>query len=549
MDKIKTLYKNLKIYAFAHKTISILIIFAVATGVYDTAKAAQSGSQKTLYTLSTVSRGTIVTTVTGSGQISANEQVAVVSKASGAVTSLPVSDGQEVSAGQLLVTIDATDAARTLQSAQIALAKLEEAPAAATLTSTQASVVTGYVNSFNDVATAFVNLPTIVSGIDNLLNVQNEYLSDPNTEYLNDTVRALRATALQSDAAADINYKSSLSLYKTVTRQSATTTIESLLDSTYTTAQSISQAIKDERTAVDFIQSQAPQQYQSQADSIQSNLSTWSSEINGYIASILSDKNSLTQSTESLSALVAGPDALDIQSQELSIQAAQETYNDYFIHSPIDGLLSLAVKPTDTVSSGETVGTIVSKQKVATIALNEIDSAKVQVGEKATLTFDAINNFSIAGHVSDVAVIGAVSSGVVTYNVTITLDTNDDRIKPGMSANAAIVTDVESNVLTVPNSAIKTQGAVSYVQKLDHTLAAEAMTNVSSATAPVNVAVTVGISNSTITEILSGLNQSDQVITKTTTSGSAVAAPTTVAAPSIFGAATGGRGGGGVRVP
>ena len=174
MDKIKTLYKNLKIYAFAHKTISILIIFAVATGVYDTAKAAQSGSQKTLYTLSTVSRGTIVTTVTGSGQISANEQVAVVSKASGAVTSLPVSDGQEVSAGQLLVTIDATDAARTLQSAQIALAKLEEAPAAATLTSTQASVVTGYVNSFNDVATAFVNLPTIVSGIDNLLNVQNE---------------------------------------------------------------------------------------------------------------------------------------------------------------------------------------------------------------------------------------------------------------------------------------------------------------------------------------------------------------------------------------
>ena len=549
--KISDAVSRLKIYAFAHKTISILIAAAIIAGGYNTVKTIQAGSQTTTYVLSSVSPSTIITSVTGSGQISANEEVAVVSKASGALTSLPVTDGEEVYAGQLLATVDATDAERALQSAEISLAKLEEAPATTTLTQTQDSVVTSYANSFNDVATAFVNLPTIMSGIDSMLNTQSQYLSDSNTEYLSDMARSLRTTALQSDANADNSYQASIAIYKTVTRQSASSSIETLLDSTYATVQSISQAIKDERTAVDFIQSQAAQSNQSLATPFQTNLTTWSNEINGYVATLLSDKNSITQSGESLTSLVNGADPLDIQSQKLSIQAAQETYNDYFIYAPISGILSLAAKPTDTVSSGTTIGTIISKQKIATIALNEIDAAKVNLGDKATLTFDAINGLSIAGHVSDVSVIGTVSSGVVTYTVTITLDTDDARIKPGMSVNTSIVTDVESNVLTVPNSAIKTQGSNSYVQELGQKVsAAQAAAGVTSATAPKNVPVTVGVSNSTVTEILSGLSQGDQVITKTTTTGgTGAAAPTAAAAPSLLGGgaarAGGGFGGGG----
>ncbi len=558
MKKISETVGGLKSYAFKHKIISILVIAATASGIYNAVLTLQSGNQTTTYTLSTVSPGTIISTVTGSGQISANEQVAVVSQASGALTSLPVTDGEEVTAGQLLATVDATDAARSLQSAKIALAKLEEAPATTTLTSTQNSIVTSYEDSFNDVVSTFVNLPTIVSGIDNLLNTQSEYLSDTNTEYLNDTARSLRDTALQSDSVADNDYQSSINLYKTVTRQSASSTIEALVESTYTTVKAISQAIKDERTAVDFIQSQTAQQYQSQADSTQNNLTTWSSEVDNYIATLLADENSIVQSSESLTTLVNGPDALDIQSQELSIQAAQETYNNYFIYTPISGILSLAAKPTDTVSNGTTIGTIISQQKIATISLNEIDAAKVQIGDKATLTFDAVNNLSIAGHVSDVSVIGTVSSGVVTYTITIALDTNDSRIKPGMSVNAAIVTDVEENVLTVPNAAIKTQGSISYVQELPQKVsAAQVAAGVTSATPPKNIPVTVGVSNSTVTEILSGLSSGDQVIIKTTTSGSSATTgtATSAAAPSLFGTA-GGRGGGfgggaggAVRVP
>lgn len=545
MQKIRAIAGNLKVYALSHKIISILVIAAAAAGVYSVVKAEATGSQTTLYTLSTVEPGTIISTVTGSGQISANEQVAVVSQASGALTSLPVTDGEEVTEGELLATVDATDAARSLQSAEIALAKLKEAPATTTLIQTQDNLVNAYNSSWNDITSTMTGLPTIMSGIDDMLNTQSGYLSDPNLDSANDTGHALTNTALQSDATADENYQSTLDLYKTVTRESATSTIDELLRSAYTTVQSISQTIKDERTAVDFIAASASAKSQSQAENADSNLDTWSSEVDGYVSTLLSDENSTTQSAQSLDSLVGGPDPLDVESQELSLESAQETYDDYFIHAPISGILSLSVKPTDTVSNGTTIGTIISEQKIATISLNEIDAAKVEVGDEVTLTFDAVSGLSIAGHVSDVSVIGTVSSGVVTYTVTITLDTNDDRIKPGMSVNASIDTDVEENVLSVPNAAIKTQGSVSYVQELSQTAtAAQAAAGVTSATPPRNVPVTLGISNGTVTEILSGLSQGDQVITKTTTSGGAAPAATTAAAPSLFGAA-GGRGGGG----
>lgn len=545
MKKIKSLGERIKTYALAHKWISALATVALVAGVYNTAQVIQGSNKTTTYTLSSATNGTIITTVTGSGQVSADEQVAVTSKVSGALTSLPVTDGESVVAGQLLATVDATDAARSLRSAQIALAKLEEAPATTTLTETQNSVATSYADAFNDIAAAFVNLPTIVSGIDDMLNTQSGYLSEPNTEYLNDTARSLRAAALVSDANADINYQAALTQYKTVTRQSDKATIESLLDLTYTTVQSISQAIKDERTAVDFIQSQAIQANKSLAVPVQTNLTTWSDEASSYLSTLLSDKNSITQSNESLASLLSGTDSLDIEAQELSIEAAQESYNDYFIYAPISGTLSLSAKSTDTMSNGTTIGTIISDQKIVTIALNEVDAAKVKVGDKATLTFDAISNLTVAGHVSDVSVIGTVSSGVVTYDVTIALDTDDARIKPGMSVSAAIVTNVASNVLTVPNAAIKTQGTTSYVQELPD-LGTTTATTIASAATPKNIPVTVGVSNSTVTEILSGISAGDKVIIKTSTSGASAvtttATKTTTA--SLFGGG-GGPGGGG----
>jgi multidrug efflux pump subunit AcrA (membrane-fusion protein) len=191
--------------------------------------------------------------------------------------------------------------------------------------------------------------------------------------------------------------------------------------------------------------------------------------------------------------------------------------------------------------------TIITTQQNATVSLNEVDIAKIQLGQKVTLTFDAVPNLTIAGKVSQIDSIGTVSQGVVNYNVKINFDTNDAKIKPGMTANAAIITNVAQDVLTVPNSAVKNQGGTTYVQMFDTPLPAPlpGVQGSPSSVPPTQQIVVVGVSDNTSTEIISGLNEGDEIVTKTITS----ATTTTATAPSILGTPGGGnRGSGSLRI-
>jgi len=119
--------------------------------------------------------------------------------------------------------------------------------------------------------------------------------------------------------------------------------------------------------------------------------------------------------------------------------------------------------------------------------------------------------------VAEIDTLGTVTQGVVSYNVKINFDTQDARVKPGMSVNAAIITEAKQNVLYVPNSAIKTSGTTYYVLTLDssQTQPATGGQGVTSSAAPQQVTVEIGSANDTSTEITSGLNEGDQVITRT----------------------------------
>ena len=152
------------------------------------------------------------------------------------------------------------------------------------------------------------------------------------------------------------------------------------------------------------------------------------------VNTISNDKTSLTnaslsldQASSSLATLLAGADPLDIQSsqlsiqqQELSLQTAQTNLDDCYIRSPIDGIVSAiaAVVGEDVPSPAVT---IVGQSQVAEVTLNEIDAAKVKVGDKATMTFDAISRLSVAGQVVELDPVGTVSQGVVDYNAQVAL--------------------------------------------------------------------------------------------------------------------------------
>ncbi len=117
-----------------------------------------------------------------------------------------------------------------------------------------------------------------------------------------------------------------------------------------------------------------------------------------------------------------------------------------------------------------------------------------------------------------------------------------------MSVSAEIITDAKQDVLIVPNGALKTEGGQSYVEVLDTPEPEVAgVQGVTSKIAPRQVPVETGISNDTLTEIISGLKEGDTIIIRTIT---ATAVTATTSAPSLFGGGGGNRsaGGGTVRV-
>jgi membrane fusion protein, macrolide-specific efflux system len=165
----------------------------------------------------------------------------------------------------------------------------------------------------------------------------------------------------------------------------------------------------------------------------------------------------------------------------------------------------------------------------AQVQVNEVDVANVSVGQKVMMKLSALDNFEASGIVEKMDSLGTVSSGVVTYNVTINFDSLDPRIKPGMSVSSSIITDVKHNVLIVPSSAVKMQGGTTYVEVL-------------TGATPEQKTVATGVSNSTDTEIVSGINEGDNVVTQTINSSASSGASASSASRTSSGA-------GGLRIP
>lgn len=186
------------------------------------------------------------------------------------------------------------------------------------------------------------------------------------------------------------------------------------------------------------------------------------------------------------------------------------------VTAPIDGTVNeVNVKNGDDLASRSSSGAHSAPIVVGDlqtlkvkVEVNEVDVPNVAIGQKATITFDALPNVTLTGKVEKMDSLGTVTSGVVTYNVTVGLDSIDPRVKSGMSATAAIVTEVKQDVLKVFNSAVKTKNGETYV---------EVMQNGS----PVKMSVETGIASDAETEIVRGLSGGETVVTQAITASSA----------------------------
>jgi membrane fusion protein, macrolide-specific efflux system len=210
------------------------------------------------------------------------------------------------------------------------------------------------------------------------------------------------------------------------------------------------------------------------------------------------------------------------------------------IYAPISGTvtgLSLQIGSVLT-SQSNTSGTATS-QKIASIQtdaspivsvnLTQIDTPKVKIGDKATLTFDAFPGKTYTGKIVSIDTIGSVSSGVTVYPAVIKLDTVVPGIYSNMTTQASIITEIKNDIVLVPSSAVQTQNGQSTVRIMKNGKVEQ-------------INVETGLSSSTQTEIISGVAEGDTIITSNSTTSGTGQTRTSGQTTSVFGGGIG-RGG------
>jgi HlyD family secretion protein len=215
---------------------------------------------------------------------------------------------------------------------------------------------------------------------------------------------------------------------------------------------------------------------------------------------------------------VAPATAAQISADKASVAQAQLNLTNLqatgaSITSPIDGTVTavnLTLGQTVSGSSGGSSGSSSSTGQIEVMDLahlqiagqaSETDIAKLKMGQAATISSTTLGTNTIVGKVCQLSIVGSQISGVTSFPVTVCLDGTNPALLVGMSATAAVVTDRADNAVLVPSLAVKTVGGQQVVSVLE----ADGKTQK-------NVAVTVGISNGSETQILTGLTGSETVV-------------------------------------
>ena len=194
-----------------------------------------------------------------------------------------------------------------------------------------------------------------------------------------------------------------------------------------------------------------------------------------------------------------------------SLENAQDRLSDYEVTAPISGtVVTKSAKAGDKIEGGSS-GTLCTIYDLTylemTMNIDELDISDVAVGQTVEVTADAVEGKTYTGVVTRVSVAGVTSGGITAYPVTVRIDETDGLL-PGMNVDAEIVIEDSRDTLAIPCGALNrgdtvliTAGSPSAVNALDQ----EAPEGY------VYVEVETGVSDGSYIEATSGLQEGDTV--------------------------------------
>ncbi|MBC8171376.1 MAG: efflux RND transporter periplasmic adaptor subunit [Anaerolineae bacterium] len=192
--------------------------------------------------------------------------------------------------------------------------------------------------------------------------------------------------------------------------------------------------------------------------------------------------------------------ALGVRRAEAQLKRAETSYNRTTLVVPFDGLVSLVnVEVGTLVAPGLQIVEMTDLAPLRlTVQVDEIDIRFVQPGLPARVELDALPGVSIPAQIERIAFLGSNENGIVTYDVDFTLDTTDPRVRVGMTAEASIIVQQQTSVLTVPNIYIRLADDQAFINVLRDGKLTE-------------IEVTLGLQGQDTSEVIAGLSEGDVI--------------------------------------
>ncbi|MCX7746782.1 MAG: HlyD family efflux transporter periplasmic adaptor subunit [Clostridia bacterium] len=459
--KVKQLFEKKVVKVSIIGFIAVIVLGGIFFKVYSSINA----SSKSVVNQQTarVRRGDLSVTVTGSGPMNSANRIDITPVVSGTVTKVYFKEGDKVKKGALMFELDDTDA------------KLNVDKIANQIEQTHLSA-NNNIESIDklSVAAPFSGVVSKVS-----LKEEDELNKGAPILTLTDMSKLKMKVPFNSAAAKGISPGAN-----------ATVHIESLMQSiegkvTYVSNTSYSTPAGGELYSVEITVTNPGSLKEGMkasaeihtSDGIQSsadygtlsylNVQNLKSGSGGTVSKVNIKENEFVSSGQILVQLEnkdlnMSKDTTDLKLKDLQnqLESAKKQLQNFKLYAAIDGTIVKQEMTVGTiVKSGEIMSTIADGGHMEFhVPVDELDIAKIKVGQKVNITVDALtetSNKPLTGEVSKIALEGTSSNGVTTYPVTVKVENGSETIKEGMNASAEVFVNSKQDILFVPIEAVQ----------------------------------------------------------------------------------------------
>lgn len=465
-------------FLMSHPIWSILLLFVIVGGLYMYLKPASTDGKTEEVT---VVRKNLEEAVSLTGRVKPTAEASVTFEKSGTVRNVNVKTGDRVYKGQTLATLSGDDAYARVAEAQAGLdaqrailADLEGGARDEQVALKKVSIE----NAQNNISVAFDGIKDTIRNLsissgDIVRNNFSAYFDGSETTGYTINIRSCQSQ-LESDVnvgrgnaeAAVKNIEVLANNYPNLTDEAEKRTEIAKLKTELTIVSNFLNSMRSLFTSDCVLANKSYDSVRTSIASSRSTISGFQTELNSKLNNISSLNIALKQAQEDLRLLEAGEKSEKIRQQEAQVAAARARVSQAAaeasknsLRAPFNGVVTavdLKSGEYATMGGGKSISLISDSQFEIESKVSEVDVAKIKVGDKAEVTFDAYGDSEkFEATITNISPAGVITDGVPTYKTIFSFVTKDERIRSGLTANIDVVTKVHENVLVLPARAVK----------------------------------------------------------------------------------------------